>query len=590
MSRNFFVCDFAEDTIVHVLYGIILRMLKSYKLKKKISNNLIEQLLYNRGIKTPEEKEKFLSPHYENHLRDPFLLPDMEKAVERILFAIEKNEKIAIWSDYDADGIPGGALLHDFFKLIGFNNFLNYIPDRHLEGYGMNMEGIEKLKEEKIELIITIDCGIRNNKEATSAKELGIEVIITDHHEQSENLPEAFAIINHKRLDSKYPENVLCGTGTVWKLIQAILSKNRFGLKEGQEKWLLDLVGLATLSDMVPLTGENRALSYFGLSVLRKTRRPGLRTLFRMLKIEPALLTEDDLGFLITPRINAASRMGKPRDAFDLLISKNEAEADVTARHLDKINDERKGMVAGMVKEIRKMLALKIQNHGEKNVIVAGNPLWRPALLGLAANSIAEEYNRPVFLWGSHSALATRDKRERVFKGSCRSDGSTDLVGLMERAKSSFTEFGGHKFSGGFSLDFEKLETLEDSLVEASTNIINTNTEILADASLKIKDVNALSAREINRLAPFGVGNEKPLFILENILPERITRFGKGQEHLSVNLRDGSYTARAIGFFIQPEKYGGNLIEGKPTNLLATMELSYFGGREETRLRIVDFF
>jgi single-stranded-DNA-specific exonuclease len=555
-------------------------MAKTYSVKEKVSNNLVEQLLHNRGIISAEERGRFLNPHYENHLHDPFLMPDMEKAVERILFAISKNEKIAIWSDYDADGIPGGALLHDFFKLIGFHNFINYIPDRHLEGYGLNIEGIQRLNEEKIELIITIDCGIRDFKSISLAKELGMEIIITDHHEPAEKLPSAFAIINHKRADSKYPENVLCGTGTIWKLIQAILSKNRFGLALGQEKWLLDLVGIATLSDMVPLTGENRSLAHFGLSVLRKTRRPGLRRLYSMLKIDPARLTEDDLGFLITPRINAASRMGKSRDAFDLLVAADEAEADSKARHLDGINTERKTRVALMVKEIKKMLQSKHENYGIKSVIVLGNPLWRPSLLGLAANSIAEEYNRPVFLWG-------REGGESI-KGSCRSDGSTDLVAIMERAKGAFTEFGGHKFSGGFSLTFDQIETLENSILEASTHTVSRQSEILADIELKIKDVNEGVAKEINRLAPFGVGNEKPVFLFHNIIPERVSRFGKAQEHLSVNLREGSSTARAIGFFTSLDKY--NLAEGKSVNLAATMELSYFGGRMETRLRIIDFF
>ncbi len=556
--------------------------MKKYSVREKVSDNLVEQLLHNRGIKTKEDQLKFLSPDFKRDLHDPFLLPDMEKAAERIVAAIENNEMIGVWSDYDADGIPGGALLHNFFKLIGFSNFLNYIPDRHREGYGLNSEGIEEVAEKGVKLLITIDCGVRDVEEVEHACKLGMEVIITDHHEASTILPKALAIVNHKLPKSKYPENVLCGTGTVWKLIEAILQKRPQLLKPGQEKWLLDLVGIATLSDMVPLTGENRALAHFGLTVLRKTKRLGLRKLYSTLKISAPNLSEDDIGFSITPRINAASRMGHPRDAFNLLVAETESEAEALAKYLDGINNERKGVVAAIVKDIKKHVRERFESSGEKPVIVVGNPDWRPALLGLAANSVAEEFNRPVFLWGRENG--------EVIKGSCRSDGETDLVSLMERAKSHFLEFGGHKLSGGFSLLQEKVHTLEEALIEASTHIVKTEEEVLADAILRVADVNAVIAREINKLAPFGIGNEKPVFILENIIPEKISRFGKSSDHLSVTIRDGLHTTKAIAFFAEPDSFGDRLKEGIATNLVANLELSYFNGRSETRLRIVDFF
>lgn len=562
-------------------------MLKKYVVKEKISDNLVEQLLHNRGVRTEEEKEIFLEPDFVKHLHDPFLLPDMKKAVKRILLAIKNNERMGIWSDYDADGIPGGALLHDFFKLIDFKNFINYIPDRHIEGYGLNSEGIEELAKDKVKLLITIDCGIRDHKQIEHAKKHGIEIIITDHHEQSDGLPKAFAIINPKIKKSKYPEKILCGTGVVWKLIEAILQTKRDLLKEGQEKWLLDLVGLATLSDMVPLVGENRVLAYFGLSVLRKTKRLGLNKFFYNLKINKNNLTEDDISFMITPRINAASRMGHPRDAFKLLTADNEGEADACAKHLDNINKERKIMVAGIVKEANKRIKEKIENEGEKPVIVLGNPDWRPALLGLAANSIAEEYNRPVFLWGRAS---DDPNNENILKGSCRSDGTTDLVALMERAKDHFIELGGHKLSGGFSVLFEKIHTLENALIEASTHIVNSEPEILVDAELKLENISENSVAEILKLAPFGIGNEKPVFIFRDILPEKINRFGKAKEHLSINFRNGLHTIRAISFFNSPDQFGNALKENIKTNLVANIEKSFYNGSSEIRLRIVDFF
>jgi single-stranded-DNA-specific exonuclease len=585
-------------------------MSKKYSARPKVSEILVEQLLHNRGIKTPEEKEKFLNPDFTESLHDPFLLSDMKKAVERILKAIEKNERIGIWSDYDADGIPGGALLHDFFEMIGFNNFTNYIPDRHLEGYGLNGEGMEELANDGVKLLITVDCGIRDDKEILHAKKLGMEVIVTDHHEpalsadgQSENLPKAFAILNPKIKNSKYPEKIICGTGVVWKLIEAILKTKReftkdgqpFELPQGREKWLLDLVGLATLSDMVPLVGENRVLASYGLKVLQKTRRLGLQKLFANLRMNQKNLTEDDVVFMITPRVNAASRMGHPRDAFNLLVAKDTEEANICVKHLGNINDERKVAVAGIVKEAKKKIKEKFENGGEKPVIVLGNPDWRPSLLGLVANSIAEEYNRPVFLWG-RAIDDVAPQAEDLLKGSCRSDGVTDLVAVMEYSKEIFVEYGGHKMSGGFSVSFEKIHTLEEVLVESFLSLKNKSksdeeeNNVLTDAELSLKNISSSFVDSILKLAPFGMNNEKPVFIFRDVIPEKINRFGKTKEHLSINFRDGSSVIKAISFFTAPDQFGDLLKEGIKTNLVANIEKSFWGGRPEIRLRIVDFF
>jgi single-stranded-DNA-specific exonuclease len=556
--------------------------MKKYTIKPKISDDLIEQLLHNRGVETAKEREIFLNPDFEKHLYDPFLLPDMEKAVKRILRAIEKNEKIGIWSDYDADGIPGGALLHDFFKMIGFNNFINYIPDRHSEGYGLNSENVEELAKSGVKLLVTIDCGIRDNKEIDHAHKHKIDVIVTDHHEPAKKLPKAYAVVNPKRYDSKYPETILCGAGVVWKLIQGILKTKKDLLKEGSEKWLLDLVALATLSDMVPLVGENRVLAHYGLKVLRKTRKLGLLKLFDSLKIKKENLNEDDIAFMITPRINAASRMGHPMDAFKLLTAEDEAEAESYVKHLDNINNERKGEVAAIVKEAKKRVREKFENEGKKKIIVLGSPNWRPALLGLAANSIVEEFNRPVFLWG-------RDNGDNL-KGSCRSNGEVDLVDLMDRVKDHFAEFGGHKFSGGFSVADEKIFDLESILLEASDHIEIFEPEFSVDAELDIKNISEDLVSKILNLAPFGTGNEKPIFIFREILPEKISRFGKNQEHLSVNFLEEHHSLRAISFFTPLDKFGDRLKEGIKTNLVANIEKSFYNGSSEIRLRIVDFF
>ena len=394
---------------------------------------LLQNLLSSRGITTREDAEKFFNPHYQNDLHDPYLLKDMDKAVDRILVAIKNKERILIYSDYDADGIPGGVMMREFFDRIGYGNVENYIPHRHDEGYGLHLEAVETFPEKEIRLLITIDCGIVDIESVARANALGMDVIITDHHEPGGSLPEAYAIVNPKREDCDYPEKILCGTGVAFKLIQAILEKNCFDLALGQEKWFLDLVGIATLSDMVPLVGENRALAYFGLKVLQKSPRPGLQQLWKKLKVNQRNIVEDDIGFSLAPRVNAASRMGKPMDGFKLLYTKDLNEGIESALHLDKINDERKGVVAGIVKDLRKRIKEKELVGELPSVLVFGNPEWKPSLLGLAGNALLDDIRRPIFLWGRNG--------DTQLKGSCRSDGSVNLILLMEKAKESFAQF-----------------------------------------------------------------------------------------------------------------------------------------------------
>jgi single-stranded-DNA-specific exonuclease len=401
---------------------------------------LLAQLLVNRQMNSRAEAESFLSPDY-GKLHDPFLLHDMEVAVTRVLKAIADNEKIVIYSDYDCDGIPGAVVLHDFFVAAGYNNFYNYIPHRHYDGFGLSTKAVEKLAEEqKPNLIITIDCGTTDIEAVAKARELGIDVIITDHHEPKETLPEAVAVVNPKVGDT-YPFTGLCGAAVVYKLVQAMMARGNFNIAPGLEKWWLDMVAVATIADMVPLRDENRILAHYGLLVLRKSRRPGLQQLLRKQKASQRHLTEDDIGFTIGPRINAASRMDNPEDAFRLLATSDEGEAGVCVEHLEKLNTSRKSAVAQMTKELHHRLEVVVELPP---VLVMGNPDWRPSLVGLAANKLAEEHRRPAFIWG-------RDGNG-VLKGSARSGGGASVVTLMNEAASLFLEFGGHHMSGGFSV------------------------------------------------------------------------------------------------------------------------------------------
>ncbi len=539
---------------------------------------LVRKLLFYRGIIDADSARAFLDPEYSAHTHDPFLMKDMERAVERVLGAITQKEKIVIYSDYDADGVPGGVVLRDFFKKIGFENVTNYIPHRHDEGFGLNHEAIEQFGKEGVGLLITVDCGIADKEEIALARTLKIDTIVTDHHEPSDGgVPDAFAVLDPKQKECNYPFKELCGSGVAYKLVQGLVARGKFGFPEGWEKWLLDMVGLATLSDMVPLVGENRVFAKYGLLVLRKSPRPGLQKLLRRAGVNQRFLTEDDVSFSISPKLNAASRLGSADVAFKLLSTDDEDEADEASRELERLNNERKGIVGSLVREIKKIVA---ERYIEPDIIVIGNPSWRPALLGLAAQTISRERACPVFLWG-------RDG-DGVLKGSCRSDGRTNVMELMSVATKAFEEFGGHAFSGGFTVSQEKVHTLEEMLARAKQKVVSTpalDSDAMVDMRLSPEEVTSDLYTLISRLAPFGQGNEKPVFFFDGVRVQSAKLFGKERNHLEVLLtRRGATPLKAIRFFAEPPVLPRH---DAPISFTASLERSTFAGRVELRLRII---
>ncbi|MFA5840863.1 MAG: single-stranded-DNA-specific exonuclease RecJ [Candidatus Paceibacterota bacterium] len=542
---------------------------------------LLRILLEKRGITNSADAEIFLNPDYARDFNDPFQMKDMERACVRIFEAMEAKEKIVIYADYDCDGIPGAVILNDLFKLLKYKNYEVYIPQRNSEGYGLNLDAIKQFAKNGVKLLITIDLGITAVEEVAQAEVDGIDVIITDHHIPHAVLPRAYAILNPKV--DEYSEKMLCGAGVAFKLAQGFIKKygEYFKIKDGQEKWMLDMAGLATLSDMVPLTGENRAMVYFGMKVLRKSPRPGLQKLLAKMKIEQKYLAEDDIGFMIAPRLNAASRMDDPMRAYELLSTNDDVEAGILADHLSKINDDRKTIVKSIMREVNK----KFEEREMKEVIVIGNPSWRVGILGLVAGEISDEYKKPVFVWG-------KDENDCI-KGSCRSNGSVSVVELMTETSESFIDFGGHELAGGFTVHNEKIHFLEEALSlsyhKVKRDIIKD--EITYDVKSDLSIVNMKNWREIEKLAPFGLGNSKPVFLFDNVKIEKIKKFGKNGsgEHLEIQFSDiNKHKATAISFFSNHDSFGKTLAEGINVNLLTTFDLSRFRGREELRLRIVD--
>ncbi|MBI5457693.1 single-stranded-DNA-specific exonuclease RecJ [Candidatus Kaiserbacteria bacterium] len=560
-------------------------------------HDLVVRLLAKRGITEAAAVAAFLNPDYELHTHSPFLLRGMDVAVARVFDAMEKNERVAVYADFDCDGIPGAALLSDLFNKIEYKNFEVYLPHRDREGYGFHTEAIETLAGQGVKLIITVDVGTTAFDAVAFAKEKGVDVIVTDHHEPIREpsasngpgipgaLPGAVAMLNPKL--APYPFPHLCGAAVAFKLAQAILAeghkrelKQFEAIPQGWEKWLLDMVAIATVADMVPLVGENRALTHWGLQVLRKSPRPGIQALCAKLRLRQSELSESDIGFSIAPRVNAASRMDEPDLALQLLITRDVAEAEHLAAQLEKLNTRRKSVVASLVKQAR--THVKERYKDDERVVVVGNPEWKPALLGLAANSVMSDRGGVVCMWG-------RDVNGKL-KGSCRSDGDVSVLELFENAGDVFEEYGGHAASCGFTVSHERVHQLGEALARAAEKLPPRvdGVALEHDVSVTLSDISSAFFKEVSKLAPFGIGNPKPIFLLNNTTIVGVKRFGKENNHVEVMLecRASGNSARAFEFFKSPGDFSLEPAPGQFASLLATIERdSYRGG---LALRIVD--
>jgi len=548
--------------------------------------SLTQQLLKDRGIKTKKKAEIFLHPDYERDLHDPFLFSGMKKAVKRILHAIDGGEQIVIYGDYDCDGIPGATLLYEFFKKIDYEKVAVRIPHRYTDGYGLSVEAVRKMQKENASLIITVDCGITDCEAVAGANEFGIDVIITDHHIVPKRLPKAFAIVDAFRRGDKYPNKNICGAGVAFKLVQALITERDFGLHKGWEKWLLDLAGLATIADVVPLIGENRALAYYGLKVLRKTQRVGLLELFKKKNIRPENITEEDVGFTIGPHINAASRMGDPYDAFRLLATNDYDEAKGLVKKLLVHNTDRKSEVQVVIREVEALMHL----HTELPLIIVGRADWKPGIVGLAANMIAEKYKKPAFVWGRANSAH--------FKGSCRSDGLINIVDLMAEVRvvsqDIFLDFGGHELAGGFSVREEKIELFAPALLAAHERMVKNTKEKVKNEKkkerscpLNIEEIDWKLWGELEQFAPFGVGNERPFFSFNGVTVKERKVFGQDGIHTELVLAKKKGDISVIKFFAYDEL--APLVPGTKINLRATLEKNTFKYPHNLRLRLVEW-
>ena len=551
---------------------------------------ILEKLLLLRGYTILSEAQNFLEPRYEDN-NNPFLMKGISETIDRLRQAIEQKEHITIYADYDADGIPGAVVLSSLFEKMAYDNYEVYIPDRHDEGYGIHTKALKTIQDSGSTLVITIDVGITGHKAADWCQEHELDLIITDHHiplenkDGVQNLPRPLILVNPKQNGCDYPDQMLCGCGVIFKVVQAFISRygNEYAIPSGFEKWLLDMVAIATISDVVPLLGENRIFVYYGMKVIKKTKNHGLKQLIWDAGISLSHINEEDIAFGITPKINAASRMSHPKEAFHTFKAKDELSARASVKHLVTLNNQRKKLVAQTMKKAYR----KLEGQNIDTVIVVGSPDWKAGILGLVASKLVEKYQVPAFVWS---------EKHGIIKGSCRSFDDINLVDLMSQSQeNSFLEYGGHAEAGGFSCNKKEIhflkERLQEVLLARATEKSNENKDkkIALDAILTIDDVNSKTYSDIERLGPFGMGNPKPLFIFKNIIPVYIGQFGKTREHLEIHFNDSRLRiVRALCFFKTPDDYACKPEVDKPCNVIGHIEHSVFMGRHEVRIKIVD--
>lgn len=534
---------------------------------------LIRDLLRKRGIEGDEAIARFLQPDYDTELADPFLMIDMAAAVERIELAIARSEQVAVYGDYDIDGVSSTAVMIEALEAHGLQP-VSYIPDRHSEGYGLNRPALEQLKQQGVTLIVTVDCGITAVEEVAWAADNGIDVVVTDHHEVQEQLPDkAVAVVNPKREGDQYPFKDLAGVGVAFALVRALQS--RTGIPDvGREKWLLDLVALGTVCDVMPLVGENRALVRYGLVVLQKTKRVGLVALMQSAGIEPESVRAYHLGYVLGPRLNAAGRMEHANFSLELLLTKDPIVAQQLAFQLEELNHQRQLEQQRITEEANNLAA----EYASDPVLVLADPTWPGGVVGIVASKLAERWGKPTLIL---------EIKDGVAKGSGRSAAGYPLIDGITANADLLDKFGGHEGAAGFTLSAENLNLLRQGMnehfLEVEPDLVEPTTR---EADLSLDDAALLDWELYNNLQllePFGHGNAQPVFELLGLKVVSVDAIGKDQQHLKLRLATPTGVIfEAIGFGLAHEY--PNLRSGQEITVQAILENNQYQGKSTLQL------
>jgi len=536
---------------------------------------ILAQLLINRGTKEVLSARRFLKTDLKD-LRDPYLFQDMEKAVNKILKAINNHERILIYGDYDVDGITSVALLFSILRDFTTNLYY-YIPNRFQEGYGLNEEAIDIAFKNNIKLIVTVDCGIASIYEIEKANNYGIDVIVTDHHQPQKDIPSAIAIINPK-CDINYPFKELAGVGVSFKVVQALYSK--LG-KNQDDLWsLLDYVALGSIADSVPFIDENRILIKYGLKALNQTKKEGLKALIMESGVSYGNLGTKEVNFAIAPRINAAGRLDDSKIALELLLTNSEYKAAYLSRKLSEMNKHRQEIGDNILREAREFASIQVKEEDNKILILASEN-WNQGVIGIIASRLVDEFNRPVIIIS---------KKDGIAKGSGRSIKGFHLYKVLESCQDILINFGGHELAAGITIESNKIPEFKSRMNEISQDFIkgdDLSPELKIDAQILLSNINFGLVKDINILEPFGIGNPQPVFCsYKNIIADWRLVGGK-KEHLKIKVKEENRTLEGIGFKLS--RMGNQIFSrNKVVDLAFNIELNKWNGTENVQLNIKD--
>jgi len=535
-------------------------------------------LLVQRGITSAEAVKKFFKPSL-NNLHDPFLMPDMEKAVKRLNKALGNKEKIMIYGDYDVDGTTAVSLVYKYLRPFSYT-LDYYIPDRYDEGYGISFKGIDYAADNGVTLIIALDCGIKAIDKIEYAKEKGIDFIICDHHMPDDELPDAVAVLDAKRIDSIYPYEHLSGCGVGYKFMQAFAKSNGFS-SENLEK-LLDLTAVSIASDIVPITDENRILAYYGLKQLNTNPSMGLKGIIDICGLTGKDITINDIVFKIGPRINASGRMMNGKEAVDLLLAKDSESAREKSENINQYNDERRELDKRITDEANAIID-QFSNMEDRKAIIVYDPGWHKGVIGIVASRLTEKYYRPAVVLSKSSDLIT---------GSARSITGFDIYKAIENCRDLLENFGGHTYAAGLSLREEKLEEFTKRFLELASLEINPEQmtpQIDVDAILDLKDITPKFAHELKKMNPFGPDNHKPIFCSLSVRDYGTSKLvGKDSEHIKLELIDNNSKTPVHAIAFGMHEHFDHIKAMKPFNICYTIEENTYNGNTSLQLLIKD--
>lgn len=541
-------------------------------------NPVICLLLVQRGITSAEEVKKFFKPNL-NDLHDPFLMPDMDKAVHRLNKALGNKEKILIYGDYDVDGTTAVSLVYKYLR--PYSSSLDfYIPDRYDEGYGISYKGIDYAVQNGVTLVISLDCGIKAIEKIEYAKQRGIDFIICDHHMPDDVLPDAVAVLDAKRSDSVYPYEHLSGCGVGFKFMQAFAKSNNFPFSNLEK--LLELTAVSIASDIVPITGENRILAYYGLKQINSNPSLGLKGIIDVCGLSGKEITISDIVFKIGPRINASGRMMNGKEAVELLLAKDSESAREKSESINQYNEERRELDKKITDEANAIID-EVENMEDRKAIVVYNPGWHKGVIGIVASRLTEKYYRPAVVLTKSSELIT---------GSARSVTGFDIYKAIESCRDLLENFGGHTYAAGLSLKEENLEAFTDRFLElAAEEIIpeQMTPQIDIDAILDLKEITPRFMNELKKMSPFGPDNQKPVFCSLGVKDFGTSKLvGKELEHLKLELIDSNSNTPIHGIAFGMHQHNEHIKGMKPFNICYTVEENTYNGNTSLQLMIKD--